>query len=234
MRDDFRNTCRLPRLLFCHLVDLSERENWFPKRGKLNATRNEGIRLDFLMFTLLAYLGGTATFKGMAENTLVSESTLRNFFHEFIEVMSTKLYEIYVVLPATAAEAQRHAAIHAAAGFPGCVGSMDATDIRLWSPSYAARNVLVGKSGYQAVSFNIIVDAACRILYSSGAFPGGINDKTKVKDCRVITELRDGKAFVDLEWDLFDADGNVTKCKGAWVLSGKNQCEKISSARLVF
>jgi len=78
------------------------------------------------------YLGrGGWTFDDIEENTGISQETHRQFFHAFIEVGSTILYKKYVRTPTNPLEAEHHMFEMTQAGFPGCLGSTDATHVSL-------------------------------------------------------------------------------------------------------
>jgi hypothetical protein len=56
----------------------------------------------------LRYLGRGWTFDDVEENTGVSAETHQQFFHEFIKIGSTFLYDQYEVPPSTVEEAKDH------------------------------------------------------------------------------------------------------------------------------
>ncbi|CAM9530440.1 unnamed protein product [Discosporangium mesarthrocarpum] len=57
-----------------------------------------------------------------------------------------------------------------------------------------------------------------RIFGATCAFPGGRNDKTIVRYNSNVMEVRLSKRFTDLEYDLFDADGNEHVHRGAYLI----------------
>jgi hypothetical protein len=79
----------------------------------------------------LRYLGRGWTFDDVEENTAISKEVHRTFFHRFVEFGSTVLYDKYVLTPDNINEAKTHMREFEEAGFPGCVGSLDATHITM-------------------------------------------------------------------------------------------------------
>jgi hypothetical protein len=68
-------------------------------------------------------------FDDLSENTGISEEVIRVFFHKFIQFGSTVLHSRFVVAPKNAEEALEHTGQYTRAGIPGCIGSMDASQI---------------------------------------------------------------------------------------------------------
>ena len=87
--------------------------------------------ISFLVLVELQYLGRGWTFDDGAENTAISAEVIRTFFHAFIKYGATTLYEMYVRAPVSFAEAQTHMHEYNSAGFPGAVGSTDATHVMI-------------------------------------------------------------------------------------------------------
>ena len=70
-------------------------------------------------------------FDDLEEMTFISRDVHRVFFHAFTQYGATKLYKIYVRMPSSIEELQECEYAYRIAGFPGCIGSMDATHIPL-------------------------------------------------------------------------------------------------------
>jgi len=67
------------------------------------------------------------------------------------------------------------------AGFPGCIGSTDATHVAIEKCSYRLRNNHLGaKQHLTTRTFNLTVNHRRRILSTTIGMPGRWNDKTVV------------------------------------------------------
>ena len=104
----FRRRFRLPHNQFLQFVVDARDSNWFPRWTRPGWT-----------------------FDDIEENTGISQETHRQFFHTFIEVGSTILYKKYVRTPTNPLEAEHHMFEMTQAGFPGCLGSTDATHVSI-------------------------------------------------------------------------------------------------------
>ena len=153
----------------------------------------------------------------------MSRDVIRVFFHAFIEYGSTTLYDRHVRMPVTLEEGLENEREFKLAGFPGAVGSMDATHILLEKVSNRTRQAHLGfKMSHTARSYNVTVNHRRRILSTTHGHPARWNDKTLVMYDEFATALKDGSVLDDLEFELYeyDEEGNVVKRKyrGAWLL----------------
>ena len=155
------------------------------------------------MLGSLQYLGRGFTFDDIEENTAISKKKHRTFFRRFVEFGSTVLYEKYVLTPDNVNEAKTNMREFKEAGFPGCVGSSDATHLTMDRCEYNLKNNHLGpKSSLTAWSYNLCVNHRWRILHSTPGGPAHWNDQTMVRfDC-FITQIRsDG---LDLQESTFE------------------------------
>jgi len=65
----------------------------------------------------------------LMECTAISQDVIRSFFHCFLDFGADTLYQKWVFAPQTLEEAYGIAHEYSLAGFPGCIGSMDATHV---------------------------------------------------------------------------------------------------------
>lgn len=125
----FRKRFRIPYAQFTSFVEEAKEENWFPRWMGKDAAGKESSPLELLILGAFRYLGRGFTFDDLEECTAISEEVHRKFFHKFIEVGSTILYDKYVKAPLNEYELEEHMYEFILAGMPGAFASMDATHI---------------------------------------------------------------------------------------------------------
>ena len=221
----FRLRFRLPYLQFLELVESIENDEAFRRwhRGSQTANKEPASPISLLVLSSLRYLGRGWTFDDCAESTAISHDVIRVFFHRFITFGATKLYNKYVRVPSRAEDARDHMHEYTAAGFPGAIGSTDATHIMLERVSHRFRQSHLGfKMCHTARTYNITVNHRKKILSSTQGHPARWNDKTLILFDDFMQDLRNGHALQDVQFELYDYDrqGNTIKVKyqGVWVL----------------
>jgi hypothetical protein len=147
----------------------------------------------------------------------------RCFFHKFIEFGATKLFPAYVKMPESLEELQECEKAYRIAGFPGCIGSTDATHIPLEKVSFTIRQGHLGyKMSATTRTYNLTVNHKRQILHSTTGHPGRWNDKSVVRHDDFMDQLRRG-SFDDLMgFVLLTTDDNgkqkEIQMKGAYVI----------------
>ena len=155
-----------------------------------NLNNKQASPIELLVLGSLRYLGRGWTFDNVEENTAIRKEVHRTFFHRFVKFGSTVLYDKYVLTPVFVNEAKTHMREFEEAGFPGCVGSSDATHITTDRCEYNLKNNHLGpKSSLTARSYNICVNHRWRILHSTPCGPAHWNDQTMVRFDRFITQI---------------------------------------------
>jgi hypothetical protein len=209
----FRRRFRIPYPQFLEFVQDCKANNWFKRWTSKDATGKPSSPLELMLLGALRYLGRGWTFDDLEENTGIDEETHRQFFHCFIDVGSTFLYQKYVVMPTNPEQAANHMYEMNIAGFPGCIGSTDATHILIEKCSSRLRNQhLAAKLPGTARTYNATVNHRRRILSTTTGHPCRWNDKTLILfDTFACGIYRGDNALKDVVFELFerDADGNV-------------------------
>ena len=126
-------------------------------------------------------------------------------------------------MPTTYDEAKMHMAEMSLAGFPGCIGSTDATHVAMDSCAYKLRQSHSSfKLPYPARTYNITVNHRRCILHSTGGHPARWNDKTLQRFDNFMTGLQSGRLLNDVHFQLYDTNdnGDIIKVRytGAWVI----------------
>jgi hypothetical protein len=229
----FRLRFRLPYEQFVELNERLESDSLFARwhTGNVNPwSRIETTPISLLLLTSLRYLGRGWTFDDLSENTSISQETIRVFFHSFIEFGSTVLYTQYIRSPTTCDEAKHHTSEYSMAGFPGAIGSTDATHIMLERVQYRLRQTHIGfKMSHTARTYNITVNHSRQILATTAGHPARWNDKTLALFENFMTDLKDGHIMNDMFFNLYEENhgGNPTQqipavvtrtYQGAWLL----------------
>jgi hypothetical protein len=140
MAKKFRERFRLPFPNFLQLVASVSGSELFDRWCGYKGNNKQSSPIELLVLGSLRYLGRGFTFDDIEENTAISKEVHRTFFHRFVEFGSTVLYEKYVLTPDNFNEAKTHMREFEEAGFPGCVGSSDATHIMTDRCEYNLKN----------------------------------------------------------------------------------------------
>jgi len=234
--DKFRRTrFRLPYTCYLELLEMCEEEaasnDGYMKRWKVGAkaaSKKAATPLSLLLLCALRYLGRGWTFDDLEESTAISQEVVWNFLREFIAYGAEKLFKKWVYSPRDLEEAYSVTAEYTDAGFPGCVGSMDASHIEHSRIAYDHRQAhLSHKLPFTSRTYIIVTNHRRRILGTTKGHPARWNDKSLVKFDEIAMDLHEGKGpMKDLEFELYDyeeeEDGTKTvkkvKYKGAWLL----------------
>jgi DDE superfamily endonuclease len=156
--------------------------------------------LELLLLDSLRYLGRGWTFDDIEDGTKVSREVHRCFFHSFTTFGATILYPRFVKMPQTIDDLRNCESEYSVAGFPGCVGSTDATHIPLDKVTASFRQAHLGyKQGSDVTTrtYNLTVNHRRQILHTTTGHPGRWNDKTLIRFDSFMSDLRDG-AFDDM------------------------------------
>ena len=115
--------------------------------------------IELLLLGTLRYLGRGWTFDDLEESTYISRDVHRCFFHKFCAWGAKVLYPMYLKVPKTLQDLRACEKEYSAAGFPGCVGSTDATHILLEKLSFGLRQGHLGyKMSSTARTYNLTVN----------------------------------------------------------------------------
>ena len=89
----FRQRFRLPYESYLEFVEDAKEGNWFPRWMGTDTNGKESSPLEILILGAFRYLGRGFTFDDCEEGTAILQEVHRVFFHNFIEVGSTVLYD---------------------------------------------------------------------------------------------------------------------------------------------
>jgi len=114
-----------------------------------------------------------------------------------------RAFQEMVNCPENAAEAKRHTREMEEAGFHGCLGSMDATHVKIDMCRHSLQQANMGyKMPFTARTYNVTVNHRWRILSSTCGHPSKWNDKTLIRFDPFATKLREGDILDDHIFEL--------------------------------
>ena len=186
------------------------------RQGVHKYNHRENFPIALLLLTALRYLGRGWTFDDLQENTGIGIETIWTFFLRFIEFGSTTLYNKYVVSPTTTSELRDCETEFKMAGFPGCIGSTDATHIVTERcPKRLCQLHLGYKVACTARTYNITVNHRRRVLGTTTGHPARFNDKTLVLFDQFVQKVHNDRFDTSHTFTLkdFDSHGNIIEVK---------------------
>jgi len=206
----FRRRFRMPYQKYLELLEDAKNGGWFPRAERPNCANKMGVPLSLLILGALRYLGRGWTFDDLEEATAISEETHRRFFHQFITVGSTVLFDKWVVAPRTAEEAAEHTAEYEEAGLPGCIGSSDGTHIVAEKVQARLKNAHLGaKESHTARAYNLTCNHRRWILNTTRGCPSSFNDQNMQVTDSLLVALYRGDVLSDVEFVLLDYDSDM-------------------------
>ena len=222
-REKFRRRFRMPYESYTDLAVQLKDSSMFQRWTGMDACGTHASPVELLLLGSLRYLGRGWTFDDIEESTVISREVHRNFFHVFIDWGSTVLFDKYVIAPSNADEAKIHEKEMALAGFPGSVGSGDATHVGMEKcSSWCSVNHSGPKLPMPSRTYNIVVNHRRRILSTTSGHPARWNDKTLQLFDKFMKGLYSGKNLSDFTFFLQERDASgkihLAKYKGCWIL----------------
>ena len=218
----FRRRFRMPYESFRTFCLDARAACWFPRWMGCDATGKKSSPLELLILGSLRYLGRGWTFDDCEESTAISEEVHRTFFHQFILIGSTVLFDRYVLTPRTKEDVEKHMEEFKLAGLPGACGSSDATCIMHEMCSHRLQRIHKGHKSKSATrTYNLTADHRRQILATTSGHPGSFNDKTTVLHDEFITDIKSGAILDDYTFELLERrEGKVFKVKyrGVWLV----------------
>ncbi len=218
----FRRRFRMPHSSFVQLVVDARSGNWFPTWMRSSCVNKPSSPLELMILGSLRYLGRGWTFDDCEEATAIGEETHRRFFHQFIKIGSTILYDKYVHTPRTKEDIEPHMDEFKLSGMPGACASSDATSIVHEMCSHRIQRVHKGfKSKHPTRTYNLTVNHRREILGTTSGHPGSYNDKTVVLYDDFVMDIKRGNILTDYEFELLEIQGGKVikkKYKGVWIV----------------
>jgi len=210
----FRRMFRMNFGMFLRLVELVAEEQadatsrFFTGFGLPDATGTRRGDLGLYVLGVLYTLGRHQAQFDLYPVTYIKEAAHNRFFHDFVKWFRIKRFPELVRAP-DKDEMKNCMFEYAAAGFPGCFGSVDSTSMwHLMAPA-ATKISLTGKEHLAVYRYQIVVDHKGRILHVTKGFKGTDNDITIAKFDEFLVDVRTGKYDGLVEYELFDSQGGT-------------------------
>lgn len=179
---DFVNRFRMDKQTFENLLsDLSGLSNFRRKRWALS-------REEKLLMTLRFYATGSLQ-TVIGDFGGVSKSTVSRAIHEVTDVICALRSEwIKWFEDSISAKAR----FYNIASFPGVIGCLDCTHVRLQRPSVANADDFINRKGYYSINTQVICDSQLRIVDIVCRWPGSVHDSRVFHNSSVKTQFEDG------------------------------------------
>ncbi len=104
-------------------------------------------------------------------------------------------------------------------GFPGCIGSMDVVHVSWIHCNENLKQYHNNRKGQTTRAYEVIVNNNRRCLSCTKGFFGSFNDKTIVKFDQSVQRIHRKEIYHDIEFDIFDENGEVSTLTGLYLLS---------------
>ena len=214
----FRVRFRLPYKTFKEMVEECRNSPscWWEERP--DAAGRPPVPVELLLLGALRVLGRGWVWDDVVEATHISETVLRGFFKRFTKHYATVRKDEFIHAPDTVQEIEEIMRVYREAGVPGAIGSVDCVHVWWDRCPVNISNVCRGKEKYPTLAWQVVADHKRRILSVSRSHYGAENDLTISKYDDFVMGMHWGSKYKDVEFELFDASGNIKKMKGFFLI----------------
>ena len=219
---EFRSHFRVTLDKMEELVELFLSNGWIRRTQHCRDDHTLRVKAELLILSCLKVLSHATPFRCLTNDTNISFTEHRLFFHKFIEKMCSMRDE-YVHLPRNNEELKQIMSRYDSQYLPGCIGSKDVVHTK-WSCCPAGDyNRAKGKESFPSIAFQCITDFDRRILGVSSAQHGSRNDKHIVKIDHNVAKIRDDW-YSHVSWTYFTSDGDVNTDVGVYLICDNGYC----------
>ncbi len=200
--------CHMHRLwCFLDIISSDESNGLFDRRKDTKERNRENKNvspIELLLFGSLRYLGRGWAFDDMRDMTYISRDVHRKFFTNMWSSERRWLYPLHVsVLKHMVEELRGCEEGYDMAGFPGCIGSTDATHLPLEKVCVLLRQAQLGfKSKSTMRTYNRTCYHRQHISHTTAGHPGWWNDKTLIRFDNFMLNLRNGVHNETMDFEL--------------------------------
>lgn len=186
-QSEFKDKFRLSKQTVRHLYDLIG-ENIEPQTG-----RNKSISgMQQILITLRFY--ATGAFQQVVGDALggIHKSTICRVIRRVTHYIA-HLRRQYIQMPNTAAQRQATKFnFFMLNGFPGVIGAIDCTHIKILSPGGQHAELFRNRKGFFSINTQMVCDASLKIMNVIARWPGSVHDSTIFNDSALCALLEEG------------------------------------------
>ena len=209
----FRRRFRMPHNLFLYIVARYKEQAVFS-----DVKSNKGrIPDEIELLCCLRILGGNNCFDDVSEFSDMGESTALHVFTKFVLSFSYKFGKEFIKIP-EGEDLKKVMNIYAKLGFPGCIGSIDATHLKWSMCPKSLSNICSGKESFPSIAYQVVVDHSRRVLHITQGMYGSLNDITITKYDAFCMDVKQEKRFKDVEFSIIDENEIARICKGVYFI----------------
>ena len=146
----------------------------------------------------LRYLGTNAHQLVIADSLGLSQKTVSNCFTKVVGLLAD-MAPRFITFPAdVASQRQTQAEFAQVAGFPGVLGCLDCTHVRLISPTDENKAQFYCRKGYPSLNVQAVCDSRRRFINVVAKWPGSCHDSFIVRQSAVWTAFEAGHTGIIL------------------------------------
>lgn len=166
-------------------------------------TKRGQIPDEIKLLCCLRVLGRDNCFDDISEMSDIGESTALSVFTKFVLSFSMNFQDEFITTP-EGENLQKVMDIYSKLGFPGCVGSIDATHLKWAMCPKSLSNICTGKESFPSIAYQVVVDHSRRILHISQGMYDSLNDITITRYDKFCLDVKNGNIYKDVEFEVTD------------------------------
>ncbi|XP_065354731.1 putative nuclease HARBI1 [Calliphora vicina] len=140
--------------------------------------RSTFIRADVKLATFLRFLA-TGSYQQSVGNEVISSScktSVCRIIAECLDFFENHICENWIKMVRPEDEHKNKQEFYGATGFPGVIGCVDGTHIRIKSPGDEQKHLYYNRKGYYSINVMVICDQKTYIMYVDARHPGANHD----------------------------------------------------------
>ena len=197
---------------------IREPEHSFWRESK-DAVGRSSSPIHLLVLGSLRILTRNVTLDDLFEETYISAEVHRTFFKLFMKWYATTVFPAVVRMPKLH-ELHANGIEFEAAGFPGCVCSVDCVHVRVWGVSANLKQVSTGKEKFPSRVFEVSVNHRGMILSATKGFYGSVMDRSIMRFDGAMVDMYNG-CYKDYKFSIYDENGVLKEVSGAYAICDK-------------
>jgi hypothetical protein len=164
--------------------------------------RNHAVSVEIQLLTALRYFASGSMQRVLGDTQGLSQPTVSQIVRRVAESLAAKAGD-FISMPQHARLDQLKTKFHASAGFPGVIGLIDGTHIRIQAPT-AFEMQFVNRKNFHSINVQVVVDPSDPFTNIVACWPGGTHDSHILRNSSVW-ELFEGRGYPDGAYLLGDS-----------------------------